>query len=423
MEDCNRAIHITTYWSLGISILCLSLLFLFIAPTSVFSGNSEQLNQDAPDSINATIEGRNKLAYDPRRRSLFPEFYYKLRKKRLGWLHKHRIDLTLTYDALAQGYNDRDQSIGGASGDLSLSGRWLMFGDKFNKPIYLSFRFRDRRAFKEYAPSDIQEQTDLLWGTVKGFNDSGFEIPDLYFDQHLFDGDLALRYGQFSIDKFVDKHALRNAKRFFLNQAFSDNPTINFPSYGAGFAVNWKPHENWEIIGGGSNIQSTDGDEQVDFSLDSTALFGTIQVAYNFKGVGDRSGRFQVMGWGSDENEEEDYSAGSGLSFTLEHDGIGAGENYVLRYAQSSDDPTNTDIIIFLGYGKEIRGFDHFGLGVGAGQSSTGNEWQTVIESYYRWQVTKELLITPDVQLILGDDVSGENKIRFVAGIRAGIVF
>ncbi len=73
--------------------------------------------------------------------------------------------------------------------------------------------------------------------------------------------------------------------------------------------------------------------------------------------------------------------------------------------------PTNTDIIIFLGYSKVINGFDNLGLGGGTGRSSTGTGWQTVFESFYRWQVTRELLITPDIQLILGDDSSGERKL------------
>lgn len=304
-----------------------------------------------------------------------------------------------------------------------MSGRWLLFGETFKKPIYLLFRLRDRRAYSEYSPSDIQGETDLLWGTVDGFNNSGFQIPDFYFDQELFDGDLALRYGQFSIDKFVDTHALRSAKRFFLNKAFSNNPTVSFPSYGAGFAARWRPAENWEITGGASNIQGTEEEQYVDLSLDSTALFGTLQVAYNFTGIGNKAGRIQVMGWGNDGNNEEDYDVGHGASFTLQHGGLTEGEVYALRYAQSSGDPTKTDIIIFLGYSKEIRGFDNFGLGAGAGRSSSGTGWQTVFETFYRWQVTKELLITPDVQLILGDDLSGDSKTRFVTGIRAGIVF
>ncbi len=381
------------------------------------------LSEDAPDTINAVIEQRDDLAIDPRRRSLFPDFYYNLRQKRLDWWKKLRVELTLTYDALVQGYNDADESLGGGAGDLSLSGRWLIFGEKYNKPFYLSFRVRDRHGYSEYTPSNIRRETDLLWGTTSGFNDAGFQIPDLFFDQELFDGRLDLIYGQFSIDKFVDKHAFRSAKRFFLNEAFSDNPTISFPSFGAGFAAKWTPNESWEFGGGGSNIQGIEGDSKVDFKLDSSALFGTVQIAYNFSGLGEKSGRLQAMGWGTTADDEEDLTSGSGISFTLEHSGRVKGESFVLRYAQSDGEATSTDILYFLGYGREIRGFDHVGASIGAGRSSTTSKWQKVFELYYRWQVTKELLITPDVQFIFGGDLDGDSKTRIVAGLRAGLVF
>ncbi len=364
------------------------------------------------------------MVSDPRRRSLFPDFYYALRKKQLDWWQKHRVEFTASYDLLTQAYNDADVSVAGTAGDLSLSGRWLIMGERFNKPIYLSFRVRDRRAYSEYAPSDIQGQTDLLWGTVDGFNDSGFQIPDLYLDQRLFDDRLSLRYGQFSIDSFVDKHSLRGAKRFFLNQAFSSNPTVNFPSYGAGFATHWKPNDRWELTGGISNIQGIEGDAQIDFSLDSTALFGAIQAGYSFTGMDGKDARLQLMGWASDENDVDEYLGGRGYSATLEHEGREENEVYVFRIAQSYGDPTDTDMLLFAGHGKQIRGFDSFGFGVGAGRSSATQIWQSVVETYYRWQVTKELVISPDLQIIFGSDNSTkESKVRVAGGIRLGIAF
>lgn len=46
------------------------------------------------------------------------------------------------------------------------------------------------------------------------------------------------------------------------------------------------------------------------------------------------------------------------------------------------------------------------------------------METYYRWQITKELVISPDLQLIFGSDPrSGDSKVRVVGGIRLGIIF
>ena len=189
---------------------------------------------------------------------------------------------------------------------------WLLFGSKYNSPVFLTFRVRTRDALSEFAPSEISEQTGLYWRTTDGFNDSGFQVPSFYISQELRDSSIIMRYGQFSIDDFVDAHRLRGAKRFFLNQLFSSNPSVNYPSFGAGLVGYWKVNDNWEFTAGGSNIQGTDNSANVDFKINSTALFTTVQGVYRFAqqtGEGGRlqGGRLQLMGWHSDAIDDQGY--------------------------------------------------------------------------------------------------------------------
>ncbi|MBW2682164.1 MAG: carbohydrate porin [Deltaproteobacteria bacterium] len=379
--------------------------------------------EKAPDSIDAIIESRDELAYDRAKHSIFPEFYHQVSSKLLEWEQKHGLEITLSYDVLVQGLTSVEEDTGGASGEIALRGRWLMFGEKFNKPAYLSFRLRNRQAYTDIPPSKIGAEAGLLWGTADGFTDAGFQVPDFYVDQEFLHGDLILRYGQFSIDKFVDKHSLRNSKRYFLNQAFAKNPAVNFPSYGAGAVGSLKIGDRWGFVSGISNIQGTDQLKgEIDLSLTSTALFMTLQSSYSFDGFAGKSTQIKAMGWSSDQNREDDVRDGAGVSVTLEHRGLREGENYVFRFASSDGKATGTKNILFLGYGREINDFDHFGIGLAAGQSTASSKWQGVMELYYRWQITKELLITPDFQLITGIGEE-ENDLGFVLGLRAGVVF
>lgn len=406
-----------------------------VAVILVFLGGSDCLAQDAAErkgeaneSIEQTIKVRDAIAYDPTTRSLLPEFYHKLRNKLYEWERLLGLELTISYDILAQGYVDNDEDLAGTAGELSLSGRWLLFGSKYNSPVFLTFRLRTRDALSDYAPSEISEQTGLFWRTTDGFNDSGFQIPNFYVSQELRDSSIIMRYGQFSIDNFIDAHRLRGAKRYFLNQLFSTNPSANFPSFGAGLVGYWKVNDNWELTAGGSNIQGTDGSTNVDFKLNSTALFTSIQGVYRFtesSGVGDmlRGGRLQVMGWHSDAIEDEDIPEGRGFSLTLEHSGLHEGNKYVLRYAYSDGESKDTDMLFFGGFGRNVRKFDSLGLGLGAGRSSATGDWQGVFETYYRWQATKELVITPDIQLIVGKGEDDDKGLRFVGGLRMGIIF
>lgn len=386
--------------------------------------SSAPAEKEDADSIGTTIERRDALGYDPTRHSLFPDFYYRYRTWREEINKQIRLQTIFSYDMLAQGYVDRDWSVGASSGDATISGRWLMFGHKYNRPVYLSFRMRHRHAYGDLAPSELSSQADLLWKTVDGFTDAGFQIPELSINQELIDGRLTLRYGQFSIDSFFDNHKLQSAKRFFLNEAFSLNPSISFPSYGTGFTVQWQGTGNWDLAIGGSNMQGTDQTEEINLSLSSSALFFTAQGGYNFKGFGKRSARVQLLGWKGDSNKEDELTDGRGVSLTVEQEGISTGEHFVARYAFSDGDASQVDQLFMLGWGREIRKYDHLGIGFGMGRSVQDSSiWQGVAEIYYRWQVTKEFMVTPDLQIIMGGGLNGGEDIQIVAGLRGGITF
>ncbi len=407
------------------TISCLHALVVLttVFVTNSFTEESEVQQPQSENSIEGEIQSRDEVAYDPTKRSLFPTGYYEYRDILWDWQRKHGLELTFSYDIVGQRYRDDEDSFGGLAGDASLSGRWLLFGAKHDRPIYLTFRVRSRNALTANPPSAISSEAGLYWKTVDGFNDSGIQIPSLYFSQELGKREVILRYGQFSIDHFFDNHRFRGAKKFFLNQSFSSNPAVNFPSFGAGAILQWNKGERWELIGGVSNIQGTEQDKEVDFELTSTALFESIQGRYQFSGFAGHKAELRVMGWRSDSIEEKAVPEGRGISLTIGHDGFSPGEGFAFRYAYSDGETTNTDQIVFAGYGKDVHSHDHMGVGISGGRSSATGNWQVVLESYYRWRVSKELMITPDLQIIAGEDIGSSSNVCLVAGLRVGIVF
>lgn len=63
-----------------------------------------------------------------------------------------------------------------------------MFGQNYNRPVCLSFRLCYLPAYGDLAPSELSSSTGLIWKTVDGFTDAGFQFPDLYVSQELADG-------------------------------------------------------------------------------------------------------------------------------------------------------------------------------------------------------------------------------------------
>lgn len=384
---------------------------------------SEIQKPQSEDSVEGEIESRNEIAYDPMERSIYPKAYYRLRRVMKDLEHRLGLEVTFSYDVVGQQYFDDVDNESGLAGDATLSGRWLLLGEKKNRPLYLTFRLRERHAFDDNPPSEIGPDTGLFWKTVDGFNDSGFQIPSFYFSQELRKKEVIIRYGQFSIDHFFDSHRFRSAKKYFLNYAFANNPSVNFPSFGAGAVLQWNPNERWELIGGASNIQGTQQGDEVNFGLNSSALFESAQVRYHFDWEEDRGSELRVMIWHNASLPEEDLADDSGISVTLGLDGLSTGEEYSFRFATSRGNATATDLLFFAGYGRQMYSYDHWGIGVAGGRSSNTSDWQMLMETYYRWQIFKELIITPDLQLILGDHVDRDTDVSVVAGIRFGFIF
>jgi carbohydrate-selective porin OprB len=67
---------------------------------------------------------------------------------------------------------------------------------------------------------------------------------------------------------------------------------------------------------------------------------------------------------------------------------------------------------------------DLLGFAVGAGRDSSGSDdWQGVVESFYRWQIGPSFQMTPEVQIVFGNGLDPSHSYRFVAGLRAELAF
>jgi hypothetical protein len=94
------------------------------------------------------------------------------------------LKFALSCDALAIG-SLTSGTRSAASADTALSIRWQAIPESSRWPLALAFRIRNRDAFTERPPSAIASGQNLLWRPVDGFNDNGFEIPELVLEQHL----------------------------------------------------------------------------------------------------------------------------------------------------------------------------------------------------------------------------------------------
>lgn len=334
------------------------------------------------------------------------------------------LSWSVRYDIVTLGAALGDGVPVGSSGDLTLQGIWAPGRRWSENPAELRFRLRERHAFGGRAASELGPDIGALWGVIDGFSDSGFEVPD-FFLRHVFERPgIELRYGQMSIDSQFGGHQLASAKNFFLNQAFASNPAVAFPRFGAGLTL-MKSFDNGFSMGlGSTTVQGTQQGDQVDLEFGSDDLFQALQFAYDFKGADDLPQRVQLLGWHSDSVEDAGRPEGQGVKLTYERALDAEGSRFFASLAWADGGAARLDYFVSAGFGRPCGDHDFLGLAAAIGRGSgPDHDFQVVIEGFYRWQPSDNLVIAPDVQLLLGEGFNTGPGVRVVAGVRMGLIF
>gem|GEM_PF-700202 len=374
------------------------------------------------ESIFAILRRRDSLA-GRGERSLAPEWFEAWRGWRIERTDRFGIDLTWSCAALWQAAVGGGDERTASSGDFTCGGNWTMFGAKQDRPLSLNFRFRHRQAWALRSPAELGRELGANWGTTNGFNDRGFEVPDFFMRQFIGSRDLELRYGQLSVENQLDRHALRGASQSFLNRAFSTNPAVAFPRFGAGATMQWAPSGGWDFTVAITQVQASNSGDQVDFQIDSSALFYGVQGGWSFDGWGGDPARLQALCWYADPVREAGRSSGHGISLTVEQQFEEEGIRAFARFAHAADEATDAAKLVALGIGQTRREFDLLGLGLAAGDSSATGNWQGVLECFYRRQISSEFHITPSMQLLVGNGFEGGGGLRLIPGVRGRLAF
>lgn len=372
-----------------------------------------------PNDIAAELEDRDLQSG----RWSFPllEKWTEARKK-----FEKRVGLswTASYHAVALGSLLGDGVPVGASGDFTFQGIWKPGHRWSDNPTELRFRVRHRHKYGSTAASELGPEIGALWGVVDGFSNSGLETPDFFLRHHFKDPDIEIRYGQLSIDSQFGGHQLGSSKKYFLNQGFASDPAVAFPRFGAGLTAFLNLDNGISIGIGSTTVQGTQTGDQVDLDFGSGDLFHAFQLSYDFKNHDDLFRRLQFLAWHSDAVEDANRPDGNGATLTYEHALNKNGEHGFARVSWSEGGAASLNYLMTAGYARPCGERDLAGVAAGIGRSSgSDDDIQAVIEAFYRWHARDNLMVTPDIQLLLGEGFTGGPGIRVVAGVRFGVSF
>lgn len=344
--------------------------------------------------------------------------------KPFEWLEERtKSELGLSLDTLFLASLGGGEVEPSASLDATFHVERPIFGSLLENNLTLYGRMRVRSAILDDAPADLSDDIGTIWGVVDGFSDSGFEIPDLFLRHIMPDRNLELRYGQMVIDAQLDGRPIGGSKTAFLNRAFSASPGAAFPRSGAGATVAWDPDGPWDLVYAITTVQGSQESDQVDFQFGSSDYFQAFQVGYTFPGgrIGPR--RAQVMVWHSGPAPDSKLDAGEGISFTYSHRFNEPIRSAFCRVAFAAGEASAASFMLVGGFTTDYPTDAVTGIGIGVGNSSLNDDWNGVVEGFYRKPVGSHGSVRLNGQLIIGEGFADSGAVRLLLGASARCTF
>ena len=330
---------------------------------------------------------------------------------------------SLLYQHSSKAISDQNEN-NAASGVLEFFGHWNLFNSEERKhPGFLGFKIKwAHTIFSDIPPTQLNDQIGSLWQTTSTFNRQSISLDQIWWQQAFYDEKIVFRIGKVDQSDFVDFYMYSSSKRYFLNEAFSQNPTIPFPETGLLGFVKIIPNDIFYILFSLGDLNAT-GDN-LDFKSFFTKRDYFETVEFNLSPLAEKlgyGGNYHITLWHSDEIESEDIPSSNGFNINLSkqfYDKYGA----FIRYGYSDGKFTEVKQLLSLGFG--ISGplnntGDFFGMAFAWGdpvQDSLRSQY--VFETLYRVQLTPIAQLTPDIQLIVNPTNNPNEDFLAVFGIR-----
>ncbi|MBM43567.1 MAG: hypothetical protein CMJ36_00930 [Phycisphaerae bacterium] len=248
---------------------------------------------------------------------------------------------------------------------------------------------------------------------------SRLSLKKLWWQQDLIDGVLKINVGKLYYANFFDMNAgAEDPTRQYLAAQLSNNTAVPFSSYGFGAVGQWNIDEESLLRFGSMNALASGVSTGFE-DLDEGRFFNMAQYNWMPKlqiNGEKRQGHYRGFVWYS--NNDIDYEKkgwGVGLSFDQD---IGGGLTPFLRWGIAQEGAAPADMCWSSGITVNgVFGRAHDGVGIGfcfsriegggLDDGRLGDGWETIVEAFWRIQVTRTLQVSPDIQWFRSGEVDG----------------
>jgi len=324
-----------------------------------------------------------------------------------------------------------------AGGILRFFGAWDLIGRGTDTVSTLAYRFENRHAYTDNAPSDFALANLGYAGVVfPNHDDRGWLLSNLHWRQSWKDGGIILLGGYYDVADFTDVYAGGDPFKQFSNLAFLTGAgTMPVPSSGSlGISAGAWLNDNIYLQGGltDSNGDPEDPLDGFDTFTNDNEYFTNFEIGWTTSPERAYLDNIHLTLWHVDDRDEAGTEDGWGAAFSFSR---WLQNRYLpflkAGYAHDGSSLLEKSVSAGLGYQPRAIGSDKgnlLGVGVNWGEPNStvfgsGLDDQYGIEVFYRWQLAKEFALTPNVQFIKDPALNPDEDNLWLFGLRARLAF
>ena len=352
--------------------------------------------------------------------------------KKTEFTKKTGFSYSTDYTAFAlAGNNDFGPSDAGA-GIFRIFGAWDLIDRGGDNSGGLVYKVEHRHRYADTTPAAYSLAAGNVGFLGAPFNDNNLRLTNLYWKQKFADGRGQSMLGYLDATDYVDIYGLANPWTSFSNLAFSTGSSAialpNDATFGAMGAF-WLT-ENLYTIGSLSDLNGdpTDPFKSADYFFSRNEYFKSAELGWSTSKDRAYFDNVHLTFWHADKIEATNNPDGWGLNFSATK-WVNDSWMPFLRAGYTEDGGSLLENSVTTGVGYQAKGSkDLLGAAFNWGKPNSktfgsGLEDQYTIEVFYRYQLTENIALTPDIQFLINPALNPQDDSIILAGLRARIVF
>jgi porin len=383
-------------------------------------------NFGGPDAVENTIEEDARITGAViKERITQPWFDWKAKMQ-----EDHGFSIGVDYSAVGLFSSEKGASgdDNASSGMVRLFGSWDLVGRGTKNTGALVYKVEHRHSYTDFSVKDFGFDQGYVGLIEPPFSDQGTRWTNLYWRQRLNEGRATITAGLLDATDYLNVYALASPWTGFMNFAFSTGSASMFIPNDATFgaAGGAMLSDNLFLIGGIVNAwtDSTDPFETVGDFFSENEYFSSIELGWTRSQGRIYQDNMHITLWHVDESIPAETPGGWGVAFNYSRSLDNDRWMPFVRGGYADEGGTLLQKSLSVGFGyNAFGGRDQLGVAINWGEPNEdsfgpGLDDQFVFETYYRWQLTEQFAITPDIQYLKDPALNPEHDSLWVFGLR-----